>query len=1131
MEAAFKDKDKDEVLFRLEERTGGQELECEDALHRACGLGWLDVAGIIISKYDVTPDIAEFFGSKLRPIHVAAKEGQTEAIDLLLLAGANKEGEDIRGNTALHYAFENKQWDTAEYLINKVNCDPRNKNVDGIPALVVGLENASTPTELGRVIETYANLKESLVSIPYWVLEKIWTKDWKDEIVHLAKVELVQTQQDNHVPIIVAIAGAGNIEMLEFLLEQTEIDLSVTDMNGNNALLISLQNGHKEVAEMVIKRAPNLVVVTNHKGESPVRFATHKGLIDIVKCLVENGADSNQPDCNGNTPLASAIRDNRKEMTEYLVRELQCDLGHKNKNGRSPFADGLTSAFYAKNAKDCIWLLKLGLETNERAKASAMVPSDALHLACKNRMLDVVELLVQGYNCNPILPVPSIGGQSVLHKVFENKDVEIASFLLAHKTCPSTLSFSNGPTLLELATGNDKLRSLLNQCNNAFVCQARKPMKVFVVGNPYNGKTSLVKLLRSSIDHDPFLGSLRTARSKPSTTGISPYRIQHRDFGSIVLYDCAGREQYRSYLAAVLEKFVRKSPAIFIVVVDIDQKKEEIVKELLHWTYFINCVTGKSPGQSHVIIAGSKADHSSLNHWGFQNCCTSWINEDLNNLVFGGAIMLDCHKLQSRSLTDLIAILSQSCATLRSENPFKIQFQHLVLYAFCMEEMQSNTFTIAELKQRMLEKQENTHFLPNGSEIFSCLQILHDKGLILYLEKEEDKENGVVVIDLALLLRRSLGQLLAPPSDKHYLPLNVDTGLIPLSHFRQLLCNDPEILSLFLQQFNLGTPLQQNDDALFVPVLAKKDKLEINNLVTRNDGYWFGMLSEFKLEHSHLHFIDHYLYSLQLEVMKWLSKRSNLKEGAPANSYDSDIWKNGIHWRNDDQVECLMELSPDRKTFLFLIACSPGQQIQLVFCRSKMFRIINETRERFFKQYSSNIIDSIVPGPDFQQYPNITTDGICKAPLSEIRQAVFERQSSVEFTAIAVIGKHSTKVSLDMKLNDLLYFDSCWDVPSNLLASLLKAQTNSPNEVIPSSLLKQFAAIFIEITRTCRNVLAILELNADEIDYILSTEADDSIQRLVYKWTAHVIMPCQLIAVLEQLTIFEPLEIELACKQ
>ena len=1126
MEAAFKAQDKDEVLVLLEKRSGDQELECEDALHRACGLGWLDVAGVIISKYDVSPDIAEFFRSKLRPIHVAAREGQTEAIDFLLLAGANKEGEDMSGNTALHYAFESKQWDTSEYLINKVNCDLGKKNVDGIPALVVGLENASTPIELGRIIETYGNVKESLVSIPYWALEKIWTKDWKDEIVHLAKVESVKTQQDNHIPAIVAIAGAGNIEMLEFLLEQTEIDLSATDMNGNNALLISLQNGHKEMAEMVIKRAPNLVAVANRKGESPVRFATHKGLIDIVKCLVENGADPNQPDCNGNTPLASAIRDNRKEMTEYLVRELQCDLGHKNKNGRSPIADGLTSAFYAKNAKECIWLLKLGLETNERAKASAMVPSDTLYLACKNRMLDVVELLVQGYNCNPILPLPSIGGQSVLHKVFENKDVEIASLLLAHKTCQPTLSFSNGPTLLELATGNDKLLSLLNLSNNAFVCQARKPMKVFVVGNEYNGKTSLVKLLRSSIDHDPFLGSLRTARSKPSTTGISPYRIQHRDFGSIVLYDCAGREQYRSYLAAVLEKFVRKSPAIFIVVVDIDQKKEEIVKELLYWTYFINCVTGKSPGQSHVVIAGSKADHSSLNHWGFQNCCTSWINEDLNNLVFGGAIMLDCHKLQSRSLTDLTAILTQSCATLRSENPFKIQFQHLALYAFCMEEMQSNTFTIAELKQRMLEKQKNTCFLPNGSEIFSCLQLLHDKGLILYLEKEVDMENGVVVIDLALLLRRSLGQLLASPSDKQYLPLNVDTGLIPLSHFCQLLCNDPEIISLFLQQFNLGTPLQQNGDTLFMPALAKKDESEINNLATRNDGYWFGMLSEFKLEHSHLHFIDHYLHSLQLEVMKWLSKRTNLKEGSPANSYH--IWKNGIHWRNDDQVECLMELSQDRKTFLFLIACSPGEQIQLVFCRSKMFRIINEMRERFFKQYSSNIVDSIVPGPDFQQYPNIVTDGICKAPLTEIRRAVFERESPVEFSAIAVIGKHSTKVSLDMKLNDLLYFDSCWDVPLHLLASLLKAQSNSPNEVIPSPLLKDFAAIFIKIARTSPSVLAIFELNDDEIDYILSTEADDSIQRLVYKWTANLMIPCQLITVMEQLTMFGPLEISLA---
>ena len=1134
MEAAFKNKDKTEVLKRLEEYAHTLELECEDSLHRACAYGWVDVAGVIVTKYDVSPDIAEIFGSKLRPIHVAAKVGQIEAIEFLLLAGGDEEAEDVHGNTALHFAFQHKQWDTARYLMNTVTCDPGKRNVDGVAPLTIGLNNSTAlddPKITRQVISTYAELPhQRLITIPYQILQQLWAKNWNDEIIQLVKIETSKQSQGSYVPIPVTVAGEGNIELMKFLIKEADIEyLSTTDAIGDNLLLLALRNGHTETAYAIIAKAPNLAPVKNYKGECPVRFAARYNLIEMVKCLVQNGANPDEPDKNGNTPLMSALREKHLSMVEYLVRDLKCDLGYKNKEEGSPFADELTSCLYEKNEDRCMWLLSLTLETNDRAKVISMVPQNALNLACQNHMTSVIEILVLWYNCDPLQPNTIIGGQSVLHKVFERRDVEIASILLAHKNCRPNFHLKDGKTLLELAEGSSDLTSLLEQSNNPFVGQARKPVNVFVLGNPANGKTSLVKVLQACMNHEPLLGSLRTvSQPKHFTTGILPHKIQHKDFGSIVLYDCAGRQCYQSSLAAIIEKLIESSSSIFIIVVDVDQKKEEIVKELFRWTYFLNCVTGKSPRQSHVIVAGSRADHSTMNSWGFQNCCTSWINDEINDLIFGGGAMLDCRKLQSRGLSDLVSILSQSCANIRSENLFKLQFHHLSLYAYCMEKMADYMYFTVENLKRELNKQDNCFILSQGDEVLSdSLTLLHQKGLIIYLSNKEDNiDNNYVVLDLSLLLCNFVGRLFASSDDKHYIPLNINNGMIPFLHLEQFLPHDVEMVCLFLRQFSLAT-YTSIPDILFVPALAELDNLELDSLATRNDGYWFGMLTEFKQDYPHLHFIDHYLHVLQLEVMDIFIKDQITVMGSSSMTSSTDsfvsVSTGGIRWKDENEVECLFEILKDKKSFLFIIACPQGKEIDLVLCRSRLFKMTRCLRERFFKSCSLKIVDNLIPGTDLIQYPNVSFPNVCKSSLKKVYDAVLFKKDPVEFTVVAIIGTHTTEVAVDLKMKDLLYFDSYFDIPLNLLSELIKLQDK---DIIPDRLKKELAVILTPLIIMNPHIVEMFEYLSNDITSILSDETPNELlaDNLVERWTENSLTASKLRAILDQLTIFPSLD-------
>jgi ankyrin repeat protein len=53
-------------------------------------------------------------------------------------------------------------------------------------------------------------------------------------------------------------------------------------------------------------------------GSTPLHYACHKGLFEIVKCLREKGATLNIRDKDGYTPLDLARRAKHLRIVEYL---------------------------------------------------------------------------------------------------------------------------------------------------------------------------------------------------------------------------------------------------------------------------------------------------------------------------------------------------------------------------------------------------------------------------------------------------------------------------------------------------------------------------------------------------------------------------------------------------------------------------------------------------------------------------------------------------------------------------------------------------------------------------------------------------------------------------------------------
>ncbi len=64
-----------------------------------------------------------------------------------------------------------------------------------------------------------------------------------------------------------------------------------------------------------------------HPGYYPLRNACEKGHLEIVKALVEAGADTGRRNDWGSSPVHCAVTYGHKEVLVYLIRDCKCSAG------------------------------------------------------------------------------------------------------------------------------------------------------------------------------------------------------------------------------------------------------------------------------------------------------------------------------------------------------------------------------------------------------------------------------------------------------------------------------------------------------------------------------------------------------------------------------------------------------------------------------------------------------------------------------------------------------------------------------------------------------------------------------------------------------------------------------------
>ena len=153
---------------------------------------------------------------------------------------------------------------------------------------------------------------------------------------------------------------------------------------------------------------------------------------------------------------------------------------------------------------------------------------------------------------------------------------------------------NKGFTPIELPKTNYLAIAVLNSFLEYKKSSIQAYLKIFVMGNSGNGKSTLIKAVTTEASQLlkytplPKMKYVNPSDVPPHTAGIVPIPFNSKHFGNAVLYDFAGQREYYSSHAAVMENLILPSPPLFLLLIDISKSKEVTREELFYWWHFIN---------------------------------------------------------------------------------------------------------------------------------------------------------------------------------------------------------------------------------------------------------------------------------------------------------------------------------------------------------------------------------------------------------------------------------------------------------------------------------------------------------------------------------------------------------------
>jgi len=388
------------------------------------------------------------------PYHIAAWNGKTDALELLLAHGIRAAfTKNNEGKTAIDMAAEDGHKSAAELLLRLgahlgAPCNIFSAATLGLVREVKkqleenpDIANATSSegkTVLRRVSARwrkekffwrewrYEQKEEALLAVIDLLLEHdakmdIWTAaslDRKNDVAALLKTDpaLVDAFEDDFAPIHCA-ALMGHAEEIDLLLDNGA-SIEARGMWSCTPLHIAAWTGQREAAETLLNRGAEIESRTS-VGVTPLFIAVYEGQLPIVESLVDRGADVNT---SQGEPLLWAIWEGHSEIAKLLIRR-GADVNLPKDWGRSALWNAVNGPNY-DDVVEC--LLEHGAKVDVPDGEKGRTP---LHVAVRSGNLKAAELLIS-YGAE--IDARDNDGATPLHCAVEGGNLDCIKLLISH---------------------------------------------------------------------------------------------------------------------------------------------------------------------------------------------------------------------------------------------------------------------------------------------------------------------------------------------------------------------------------------------------------------------------------------------------------------------------------------------------------------------------------------------------------------------------------------------------------------------------------------------------------------------------------------------------------------------------
>lgn len=268
----------------------------------AASNGHINTVRILVRMFHVDPKIPNNDGENA--LHAAARRGHVETVSVLVNEFAmTVHAKSKTGQTPLHYAAQNHHY---KLLFDLLSTHGANVNA---------VDNT------GQTIIFYhmdPNVTTKLV------LEFNMDPDWQDGFGYTALQKFILD---------------GNVLQVHALVSKCFVAVDVFNVSTYSPLSLAVIHNRREIVELLLQQSEaNVNLQSSNNGQLPVHLAAQHCSVEMVRLLVEFGAETQGRDIHGNTPIFYAVQnttDAQSRILKYLLRLQGVDVNARNEAGET----------------------------------------------------------------------------------------------------------------------------------------------------------------------------------------------------------------------------------------------------------------------------------------------------------------------------------------------------------------------------------------------------------------------------------------------------------------------------------------------------------------------------------------------------------------------------------------------------------------------------------------------------------------------------------------------------------------------------------------------------------------------------------------------------------------------------